>query len=117
VQFNEQSKKLTLVLNTDNLRNSSRIDFAVPRDLIGGNYTILVNGVAQPNQNDQYYSTDSYTWFSPVVNKTSSDRITVDVIGTTVVPEFGSVTQLLLMIGLGTLIAYTGILRNVKLRS
>lgn len=97
IEFDGDGKKLTATLSRQN-ESPSRVDIAVPQELLGGNYTVFVNGERQEGMH--FFRNGGYSWFSPEIS--NEDNITIEIIGTSAIPELGSISAAL---GLAMLIA------------
>ncbi len=89
--FDKENKKLTLELDTsDSFR---RVDFRVPHELLDGEFrTVLVNGQERDASAQKY---EGYTWFAPWPGE--DDHTTIEVIGTSAIPEFPLTILILLL--------------------
>lgn len=89
VTFDKEKKTLTLELDTsDSFR---QVDFDIPTELLDGDFTVLVNGV---ERDANIHKMDGYTHFIPWPGE--DDHTTIEVIGTSAVPEFGILAPIVL---------------------
>jgi hypothetical protein len=99
IVFDKENKKLSLDLDTsDPFR---RVAFTVPNELLDGKFTVLVNG-QERDANAQKY--EGYTSFSPWPGE--DNHTTIEIIGTSAVPEF-PVTGIILVASMVTILMIT----------
>lgn len=106
ISFVKEEKKLHIVIESNPLLSEGERGYfaiAIPRELIGGNYTVLING--QPSSDVQIFTTalEGLSGADPNISTIafSYDRIanSVDIVGTEVIPEFGSALSLVAIAG------------------
>jgi len=91
--FDKENKKITIDIDTsDSLK---QVSILVPHELLNGKYTVFENGVEQ-NLVDygRYSEINGYSEFRPWID---SDHTRVEIVGTTVIPEFQSVAVIVLI--------------------
>ncbi len=86
VQFDQQNEQLKLKVNSAN-GDPANVDIVIPRELLGGNFTVLVNGGEIKTITIQR-TEDSAKLTVPVTFPTSGGQSEIVITGTEVVPEF-----------------------------
>ncbi|MDE1841650.1 MAG: hypothetical protein KGI09_07190 [Thaumarchaeota archaeon] len=86
--FDEKGKSFALDLDTT--ANPKVVDITVPYDLLDGHLTVLVNGkqVLEGNDNNTYGMIKNDMTYSHITLFPDSNHTDVEIIGTSVVPEF-----------------------------
>lgn len=100
IAIDEESKKLSVDINSMAERNISEI--IIPRNLIGGNFTVLLDG--QPIQ-AVVRASDTISFIT--IEFDGAGRHTIEIIGTTYLPEFGALAPLVLVVAIAVII-YAG---------
>jgi YVTN family beta-propeller protein len=105
VSFLKEQKKIHIDIEGREEANEGYFSLRIPHDLLGGNYTILVDGQRIGNFTEEvFYTTsneelgviaafpDENTPYkaSQITFSYPKDATTIDIIGTTAIPEFGS---------------------------
>jgi len=99
VTFNKSNKELIFTGNSTHAENIAEIE--IPRNLIGGNLTISQDG--KPASMIIIPSTDITTI---MLKFNQTGLTTTNVIGTTYLPEFSSITPLIMMLSV-TIVLFT----------
>lgn len=103
LQFEQDAKKIMFNVNsTDPLR---RTDISIPHELLDGGYSVLVNGVKQDlEKTGNIKKIESYTLFSVSLVEGPNS---IEIIGTTVVPEFSYPILISLVTAIGIVVYVT----------
>ncbi|MCA9820703.1 MAG: PEFG-CTERM sorting domain-containing protein [Nitrosarchaeum sp.] len=89
IVFDKERKTLTIDLDT--AEPFRQVGFSIPSELLDGDFTVFVNGI---ERDGNIRKTDGYTHFSPWPGE--DDHTTIQVVGTTAIPEFQTVATMIL---------------------
>lgn len=96
----KEEKKLHMVVASRNeTDDQGYFSITIPHELLGGNYTVLVNGQQVPFIDEPYDNAAFYAEDIPVsllVFNYTNNATTIDVIGTSVIPEFASLAAVVI---------------------
>lgn len=96
VTFNKENKSLTFFGNSPHTGNIAEIE--IPRNLIGGNYTVFHNGVSI---SPVILTNGNLT--TVILNFNDTGNSTTKVVGTTYLPEFSGIASIIMVISFGIL--------------
>lgn len=102
VDFSKQEKKLTLDVDTSDTYR--RISLKVPTSLLDGDFVIFENGV----QRTDIEVSKRIKGYSAFDFKANAGKTKIEIVGTSAVPEFGSVAALILAASLISVIGIYG---------
>lgn len=105
VEFNQQEKKLAVDVDTSD--SFKRIALTVPHELLDGEFVIFVNGVERTDIG--YSKIKGYTTFG---FEGDSDKTRIEIIGTSAIPEFGTIAVLILIASILPIILFTRFLQS-----
>ncbi|GEM_PF-6755687 len=107
VSFDKQNKKITV--NAETSDSPKRIDVYVNHYTLYGNYTVFVDGVQQNLDSNNVHEYPGQTLFTIWG---ANDKTTIEIIGTSAIPEFGPLSGLILTISLISVIVAFGRVRK-----
>jgi predicted secreted protein with PEFG-CTERM motif len=96
VQVDEASKKITFNIST---LNTNQLTLKLPQKLISGPNTIIVDG----NQISNFQITKTSTGNTITIPLKSNSQ-QIEIIGTSVIPEFGSITIIILAVAITSVV-------------
>lgn len=103
VSFDKQNKKITV--NAETSGSIKRIDVYVNHFTLYGDYTLFVDGVQQNLDSNNVHKYPGQTLFTIWG---TNEKTTIEIIGTSAIPEFGSLSSLILTVSLIAVIGVFG---------
>lgn len=99
LSFVKEEKKIHIDIAGRNETDQGYFSITIPHELLGGNYTVLVDGERAAFTDEPYENAGFYAGDIPVsllAFNYTSDAKSIEVIGTSVIPEFGSMAAVVM---------------------
>lgn len=97
LEFDKESKRLTLFIDTDSSHRNRELTLSIPKELLDGNFTFLENGnQIDIGSNDLRVGVNDPK-YNKIFMRPDADYTTLEILGTSAIPEFGSAVPLLVL--------------------